>query len=94
MFLGVALPQPRRQDRDDQYCSDHARDGDRLRRQLGWAAGDCRGSGGGQGVLEGLPACFSLCLSCPGWQLGGAGSEGRRAGRGTAQLEEALSNCA
>lgn len=62
MFLGVALPQPRRQDRDDEYWSDHAREGDRLRRQLGWVAGDCRGSGGSQGVLEGLPACFSLCL--------------------------------
>lgn len=53
---------------------------------------------GRQGVLEGLPACCSPCSPCLGAVLagswGGAGRGGRRAERGTAQLEEALSNCA
>lgn len=50
---------------------------------------------GRQGVLEGLPACCSPCLGAVlAGSWGGAGRGGRRAERGTAQLEEALSNCA
>lgn len=69
----------------------------RFRWKLGLKAGDGGGAsnwGLGRPKSDEGDLLLPLPQSHPDGSWGGAGRGGKRAGRGTAQLEEALSNCA
>lgn len=79
------------------YWSDHTKKLKGLRRSWDGRRGLLRCPKWGTWAVREREKAYMLFLlhqSCPGWRLGRAGRGGRRAGRGTAQLEEALSNCA
>lgn len=99
MECGVAPPRAKGrgvEGRDCQYWPDHTLGGEGAKEVAGIEGVDAEqpetGSCGSQREREGFHAVLCLrAVLAGGWV--GQGEE-RRAGRGTAQLEEALSNCA